>query len=174
MAKLFRLTFIEWLCVGLILGVLAALALPEFLSGKPRKVCATVQSWAKTIVGSALKVQEAHHIEQGGYMTALAQVEQAMRMRNIQSQYWQISMQTQGNAVLMYATALPFSETGYPLHSYVAELAYDEQTGEYVRIICKTTQPSSIAAKAPILERKRYPRDQKGLRLRCAEGTHNC
>ena len=83
-------------------------------------------------------------------------------------------MQTQENAVVIYATALPPAKTGYRLHSYVAELVYDEQKGEYIRIICKTIQPSSIAAKAPILERKRYLRDQKGLRLRCAEGTHNC
>ena len=177
MAKVTKFSYAELLCVVAIVSIVAMFALPEFLrSGRPRTVCANVASWAKNRVGATIKVQKAYRAEQGEFTSSIQQVERYLGVKDLQHQDdWRFSIQKQGNAVLMYATALPPSLIDRSLYSYVSAVAYDERTGEYRSIICRTTKPSSIVANAPILERKRhFPFGQQSLQWRCAQGTHDC
>ena len=162
--------------MALILGGLAAIALPDFLAAKPGKVCAIAESWAKTIVGSTIKVQKAYHTEQGEFTASIQQVEDYSGIQDLQTKDdWRFLIQKQENMVSIYATALPPALVDASLYSYVAAVAYDPETGDYISIICKTTQPSSLSAKAPILERKRrFLFGRQRLQWRCAKGSHDC
>jgi type IV pilus assembly protein PilA len=142
-------TLIELLVVIIIVGVLAAIALPSFLNqiGKARG------SEAKSSLGTINRSQQAYRLETNGFATSLTSLD-----AKINGKFYTFATGTTASAAFQSATATP---TQSELKNSSAGVA---QTGDnFVQIICENTT-TVASASAPTV-----PTNTAGV-LSCASG----
>ncbi|MDX2215065.1 MAG: type IV pilin-like G/H family protein [Oculatellaceae cyanobacterium bins.114] len=151
--------------------MLTLIALPIFFH--KQAVCASKQTIARHIVGTIVRAQEAHHRERGEFMSSMQQVEQ--ELGRFQNEYWQISMEQQENVIFVYATARPEAVDNLKRYSYVASITFDETSNQYLKIVCRTTEPTTTQSNKPILqEEQNFLFGHRDRQLDCASGTDGC
>jgi type IV pilus assembly protein PilA len=158
-------TLIELLVVIIIIGVIAAIALPNFLG------CANKgkQSEAKAYVGSMNKGQQAYFIENDAFANSIEKLGIGIKTKTANYQY---SLQTTPKTAFSYGVAL--KHTTKPIKSYVGAVflvpVKKDKTKaakpqmETVAILCETNTFSTTRPANPI--------NQKGVPA-CATDTHD-
>ncbi|MFE1745270.1 type IV pilin-like G/H family protein [Coleofasciculus sp. H7-2] len=156
--------FIEILVIMIIVGVLAAMALPNFLG------CANKakQSEGKQYISSINRGQQAYYLENGTFVASLPKLDQGIPTRTINYEY---SLRATKTTVFNYAIAQKTASK--PLKSYVGAVFIvptsnvDKKAAKNhkatLAILCETDTPSS---KPPA-----DPTYQKGV-LTCGSNTH--
>jgi type IV pilus assembly protein PilA len=158
-------TVLELLVVIVIIGVLAAIALPSFLSCGNK----AQQSEARTYVGSMNRGQQAYFMEKDAFANSIEKL--GIGIKN-QTANYQYSLQTTPKTAFSYGVAL--KHTTKPIKSYVGAVflvpVKKDKTKaakpqmETVAILCETNTASTTRPANPI--------NQKGVPA-CATDTHD-
>ena len=135
-------TLIELLVVIIIIGILAAIALPSFLN----QAAKARQSEAKTYVGSMIKAQEAYYLEKQSYansFTTLGQEQGAIKTQTENYTYGiaGASRGTTGTAAngFVYATPLEPSLKSY---AGLSQLVTSGNTNNTLSVLCEAVSAS--------------------------------
>jgi type IV pilus assembly protein PilA len=121
-------TLIELLVVIIIIGILAAIALPSFLS----QTAKARQSEAKTYVGSINRGQQAHYLEFQKFATGLTELELALS--NSKNYTYALTATAASDATIK-------AEGSATLKAYAGRVYLDGQNA--LSILCETTAPSA-------------------------------
>lgn len=121
-------TLIELLVVIIIVGVLAAIALPSFLSqiGKARG------SEAKSSLGTINRAQQAYRLERNNFSTNLGGLD-----AQINGKFYAYDIQTAGGTVASFATATA-ETTEADLKGYSAGVS--QNGDDFDQLICETAE----------------------------------
>ena len=128
-------TLIELLVVIIIIGILAAIALPSFLN----QAAKAKQSEAKSYVGSVNRAQQSYRIEKPVFATDVASLEIGIPTKTIDYNY-AIANSTAKSADF---TAIPNDTTS--LRAYAGGVMVVASTGQSSAAACQTTSPSGAA-----------------------------
>lgn len=129
-------TLIELLVVIIILGVLAAVALPNFLNqiGKAR------ETEAKNTIGNINRAQQGYHFEKQSFTPSLTNAQLgAINTLGIiiNSSYYSFST-TAGNATQITAKADAPNASQDGVRPYAGGVGFDSITGQYKTVVCQT------------------------------------
>jgi type IV pilus assembly protein PilA len=158
-------SILEFLVVIVIIGVLAAIALPSLLSCGNK----AQQSEARTYVGSMNRGQQAYFMEKDTFANSIEKLGLGIKTQTANYQY---SLQTTPKTAFSYGVAL--KHTTKPIKSYVGAvflvLVKKDKTKaaknklETVAILCETNTASTTQPANPI--------NQKGVPA-CATDTYD-
>ncbi|MBW4660773.1 MAG: type IV pilin-like G/H family protein [Drouetiella hepatica Uher 2000/2452] len=128
-------TLIELLVVIIIIGILAAIALPSFLN----QAAKAKQSEAKSYVGSVNRAQQAYRIEKTAFSGTIAALEIGIPTSTVDYDY----AVTPAAAANTTFTAIPNDST--TLRSYAGGVQVISTTGQSSAAACQSTAPSGTA-----------------------------
>ena len=132
-------TLIELLVVIIIIGILAAIALPSLLG----QVNKAKQSEAKNNIGALNRAQQAYQLEYTTFATGLTQLGIGIKSQTVNYQY---TIELNGSNVLINkGTAVKPALKSYA--GLVATITGDETTGEVLTIAaaCESVNPTTVA-----------------------------
>ncbi|MBD3881679.1 type IV pilin-like G/H family protein [Phormidium tenue FACHB-886] len=126
-------TLIELLVVIIIIGILAAIALPSFLS----QAAKAKQSEAKIYVGSVNRAQQAYRIEKPQFAATVEQLQIGIPTETTDYKY-EIFLSTPAQTKF---DAIPKDPT--TLRAYTGGVMVVTTTGQFSTGACQTTRPSA-------------------------------
>lgn len=142
-------TLIELLVVVIIIGVLAAVALPNLLAqvGKAR------ETEGKNAIGTINRGQQAYHFEAATFSpavndTQLGAVNNPLGVA-IDSQYYTFDIDA-GTATDGYQDAVPVDANADGVRGYAGEMRFTPGTGAYASILCQGTGVGTVPTKASV------------------------
>lgn len=138
-------------CLGLVMSAaLAAIALPNlpWLMGHTSR---DVQAEAQINVGTILRAQQVHYIENGSFSATLEALEAEIGISVEASDYYDYSMKVQPDhtRVIVSAAAKNGSPTSYTGAVYVFD--DDSATAVLDSLICKSEPPTLMPPPPPII-----------------------
>ncbi|AFY76042.1 prepilin-type N-terminal cleavage/methylation domain-containing protein [Pleurocapsa sp. PCC 7327] len=146
-------TLIELLVVVIIIGVLAAVALPNLLGqvGKAR------ETEGKNGIGTINRAQQAYHFEKQSFASALTDANLASNNIlgvTVDSQYYSFSTNA-GDAASVTQQAASTDAPKNGTRSYAGGVGFSSTSGVYANVVCQSDQitntaPSVTAAATPV------------------------
>jgi type II secretion system protein G len=132
-------TLIELLVVIIIIGILAAIALPSFLN----QAAKARQSEAKTYVGSMVKAQEAYYLEQQAYANTWAALGQEQGTIKTQTENYRYDISgaargTTGTAANGFVRATP-REPSLKAYAAISQLVAIGGNNNTLSVLCERT-----------------------------------
>ena len=128
-------TLIELLVVIIIIGILAAIALPSFLN----QAAKAKQSEAKSYVGSVNRAQQSYRIEKTQFAADISSLEIGIPTQTTDYNY-AMGKNSAANATF---TAIPRDTT--TLRAYAGGVMVIATTGQSSAAACQTTAPAATA-----------------------------
>jgi prepilin-type N-terminal cleavage/methylation domain-containing protein len=129
-------TLIELLVVMIILGVLVAVSLPNFINqiGKAR------ETEAKNAIGNINRAQQGYHFEKQTFTPALtnAQLSSTNSLGVIINSLYYSFSTTAGDVTQTTAKADAFNAAKDGVRPYAGGVGFDSITGQYKTVICQT------------------------------------
>ncbi|OIP76655.1 MAG: hypothetical protein AUK48_05535 [Oscillatoriales cyanobacterium CG2_30_44_21] len=130
-------TLIELLVVIIIIGILAAIALPSFLN----QAAKARQSEAKTSVGSLIKAQEAYYLEKQSYANAFTTLGQEQGTIKTETENYTYAISgasrgTTGTAAFGFVAATP-REPSLKAYAALSQLVASGATNNTLSVLCE-------------------------------------
>ena len=139
-------TLIELLVVIIIIGILAAIALPSFLNQANK----AKESEAKTYVGSTVRAQQAYFLENSQFASNFAKVELGI---NTNTKNYNYSIATTGEDLKKQVAIWGASTNTVTLRSLVGGVGVGvASSGEAttIGVLCRGTTPSDVPTAASV------------------------